>query len=107
VELGDFMAFIGAGNIVLEYVIGGAAVARGFTSYFASLIFSGEDVGDKLRIHTNLHDGYNQLDPLAVAILVIVGTHAHLSNQNPSLMKNFSEEFNVQVWSTKGAPFKS
>jgi APA family basic amino acid/polyamine antiporter len=99
VELGDFMAFIGAGNIVLESGIGGAAGA--------SLIFSGEDVGDKLRIHTNLHDGYNQLDPLAVAILVIVGTHAHLSNQNPSLMKNFSEEFNVQVWSTKGAPFKS
>ncbi|KAJ6876935.1 hypothetical protein NC651_029835 [Populus alba x Populus x berolinensis] len=28
VELGDFMAFIADGNILLEYVIGGAAVAR-------------------------------------------------------------------------------
>ena len=32
VELGDFMAYIAAGNILLEYVIGGAAVARSWTS---------------------------------------------------------------------------
>ncbi|KAI3912127.1 hypothetical protein MKW92_003453 [Papaver armeniacum] len=38
VELGDFMAFIAAGNILLEYVIGGAAVARSWTSYFATLL---------------------------------------------------------------------
>lgn len=63
VELGDFVAFIGAGNIVLEYVIGGAAVARGWTSYFSNLIFSGAHVSDKLRITTNLAEGY-QYSPL-------------------------------------------
>nr|PNR32906.1 hypothetical protein PHYPA_024849 [Physcomitrium patens] len=85
VELGDFIAFIGAGNIVLGNVIGSAAVARGWTSYFASLIFSGVDVGDKLRIETNLAEGYNQLDPIAVAVLVLVGL--------------------VAIWSTKGASY--
>ncbi|KAJ8539660.1 hypothetical protein K7X08_013912 [Anisodus acutangulus] len=38
VELGDFVAFIAAGNILLEYVIAGAAVARTLTSYFATLL---------------------------------------------------------------------
>ncbi|KAG0554271.1 hypothetical protein KC19_12G078300 [Ceratodon purpureus] len=85
VELGDFIAYIGAGNIVLEYVIGGAAVARGFTSYLASLIFNGVDVSDKLRIHTNLQAGYNLLDPIAVAILIICGLLA--------------------IWSTKGTSY--
>lgn len=70
-ELGDFWAFIGAGNIVLEYVIGGAAVARGWTSYFGSLILNVQNPGDHLRIHTNLQTGYNLLDPIAVAILFI------------------------------------
>ena len=32
------MAFIAAGNILLEYCIGGAAVARSWTSYFATLL---------------------------------------------------------------------
>lgn len=85
VELGDFVAFIGAGNIVLEYVIGGAAVARGWTSYFSSLIFSGTDVSDKLRFTTNLAEGYNKLDPIAVGILILVGLLA--------------------IWSTKGTSY--
>lgn len=37
VELGDFAAFIAAGNIIIEYVIGGAALARSWASYFATL----------------------------------------------------------------------
>lgn len=81
-ELGDFIAFIGAGNIVLEYVIGGAAVARGFTSYLASLIFSGTNVSNKLRILTHLKEGYNLLDPIAVVILILVGMH--IETPNPS-----------------------
>lgn len=38
VELGDFIAFIGAGNIILEYIVGGAAVAHGWMSDFVTLI---------------------------------------------------------------------
>ena len=79
VELGDFIAFIGAGNIILEYVIGGAAVARGWTSYFASLI--GKTDGSALRIQTNLAPGYNDLDLIAPAILLVTGNllNHHLS----------------------------
>ncbi|KAH9304560.1 hypothetical protein KI387_008964, partial [Taxus chinensis] len=70
VELGDFVAYIAVGNILFEYVIIGAAVARAWTSYFTSLL--NHDSND-FRIHTNLANNYNQLDPIAVGILLIVG----------------------------------
>ncbi|XP_075477562.1 cationic amino acid transporter 1-like [Primulina tabacum] len=70
VELGDFVAFIAAGNILLEYVIGGAAVARSWTSYFATFC---NHKPEDFRIHVNgLADGYNHLDPLAVLVVIII-----------------------------------
>jgi hypothetical protein len=38
VKLGDFIAFVGAGNIILEYIVGGAAVTCGWMFYFVTLI---------------------------------------------------------------------
>ncbi|URE24145.1 Amino acid permease [Musa troglodytarum] len=70
VELGDFMAFIAAGNILLEYVIGGAAVARSWTSYFATLL---NHHPNDFRIHAaSLNPDYSRLDPIAVAVIAIV-----------------------------------
>lgn len=46
-EFGDFVVFIGVGNIVFEYVIGGVVVVRGWIFYFVFFIFSGIDVGDR------------------------------------------------------------
>ena len=37
VELGDFISFLGAGNILFEYIVAGASVPRSWTSYFATL----------------------------------------------------------------------
>ena len=36
VELGDFIAFMDAGNILFEYIVAGASVPRSWTSYFAT-----------------------------------------------------------------------
>ena len=70
VELGDFMAFIGAGNILLEYVIGGAAVARSWTSYFATLC---NHKPNDFRIHiSSIQENYNELDPIAVFVIVVI-----------------------------------
>eukprot|EP00249_Psilotum_nudum_P021306 c28061_g2_i1 orf=87-1958(+) len=82
VELGDFMAFIAAGNIVLEYMIGGAVVARSWTSYFATLL---NHHPDDFRIHVNLIKDFSLLDPVAVAILIITGTVAVLSTRVASV----------------------
>ncbi|KAK2996305.1 hypothetical protein RJ639_025456 [Escallonia herrerae] len=82
VELGDFMAFIAAGNILLEYVIGGAAVARSWTSYFATLC--GQKPND-FRIHApSLQEGYDHLDPVAIGIIVVVCIFAVTSTKASS-----------------------
>uniref|UniRef100_A0A0E0RJY3 Cationic amino acid transporter C-terminal domain-containing protein n=1 Tax=Oryza rufipogon TaxID=4529 RepID=A0A0E0RJY3_ORYRU len=70
VELGDFVAFIAAGNILLEYCIGGAAVARAWTSYFATLL---NHRPNDFRIHAaSLAADYSRLDPIAVAVIAVV-----------------------------------
>ncbi|CAD5328581.1 unnamed protein product [Arabidopsis thaliana] len=70
VELGDFMAFIAAGNIILEYVVGGAAVARSWTSYFATLLnHKPEDF--RIIVH-KLGEDYSHLDPIAVGVCAII-----------------------------------
>ncbi|CAI9294978.1 unnamed protein product [Lactuca saligna] len=69
VELGDFIAFIAAGNILLEAVAGAAGLARSFSSYFASMFSSNPDI---LRIRIDsFAEGFNLLDPIAVIILFI------------------------------------
>ncbi len=82
VELGDFMAFIAAGNILLEYVIGGAAVARSWTSYFATLC--NHQPVDFRIIATHLKEDYNQLDPIAVAVIAIICILAVFSTKGSS-----------------------
>lgn len=69
IELGDFIAFIAAGNILLEAVAGAAGLARSFSSYFASMFSSNPDI---LRIRIDsFAEGFNLLDPIAVIILFI------------------------------------
>ncbi|KAL4289266.1 hypothetical protein AHAS_Ahas19G0369000 [Arachis hypogaea] len=41
IELGDFIAFLAAGNILLEAVVGVAGLGRSWSSYFASMIMNG------------------------------------------------------------------
>ncbi|KAL5577365.1 hypothetical protein UlMin_019064 [Ulmus minor] len=82
VELGDFVAFIAAGNILLEYVIGGAAVARSWTSYFATLC--NHEANDfRITAHSFSPD-YSHLDPIAVVVLFIVCFIAILSTKGTS-----------------------
>ncbi|KAM6575523.1 hypothetical protein CsatA_023850 [Cannabis sativa] len=82
VELGDFVAFIAAGNILLEYIIGNAAVARSWTSYFASLCnYQANDF--RIKAH-GLTEEYSHLDPIAVGVLAIICVIAVLSTKASS-----------------------
>ncbi|MCL7038852.1 hypothetical protein MKW94_025543 [Papaver nudicaule] len=82
IELGDFVAFIAAGNILLEAVVGAAGLARSWTSYFATLINRSPD---SLRIPiSHFAEGYNLLDPIAVVVLLITNTIAMLGTRGAS-----------------------
>jgi APA family basic amino acid/polyamine antiporter len=81
VELGDAAAFIAAANLILESVIGKAAVARSWTSYLASLM---NKPASALRIQTSLAEGYNELDPIAVAVIAVTAALAMASSKGTS-----------------------
>ncbi|URE21910.1 Amino acid permease [Musa troglodytarum] len=81
VELGDFAAFIAAANLILESIIGSAAVARSWTSYLTSLLNLPRN---SLRIHTNLAKDFNLLDPIAVVVLFATATIAMIGTKKTS-----------------------
>ncbi|OEL18018.1 Cationic amino acid transporter 5 [Dichanthelium oligosanthes] len=74
IELGDVTAFIAAAKIILESIIGTAAVARSWTSYLASLI---NKLASTLRIHVpSLSKGYNEFHPIVMVMIAITTTLA-------------------------------
>ncbi|KAL4346830.1 hypothetical protein GQ457_17G001320 [Hibiscus cannabinus] len=87
VELGDFMAFVDTGNILLEYIIGGAVVARSWTSYFATLC--NHDPEDFLIIVNSIPKDYGKLDPIAVVIGCVIGTLVVLGTKGSSRFNYF------------------
>ncbi|RZC43645.1 hypothetical protein C5167_036602 [Papaver somniferum] len=95
VEMGDFFAFIAAGNILFEYIVGGASVARTWTSYFATLCNRNPD---DFRIYIPaLAENFNHLDPLAVVIPILIGTAAALSTKGSSRFNSVAAIVNVGV----------
>ncbi|XP_020233363.1 cationic amino acid transporter 8, vacuolar [Cajanus cajan] len=84
IELGDFLAFVAAGNILLEALVGAAGLGRSWSSYFASMISSNSDF---FRIHVpSFKQGFDMLDPLAVAVLLIANGIAVSGTRNTSIL---------------------
>ncbi|CAI9089660.1 OLC1v1024276C1 [Oldenlandia corymbosa var. corymbosa] len=95
VELGDFVAFVAAGNIILEYVIGGAAVARAWTSYLATLIGKHPE---QLRHHvSSLSKDYSDLDPIAVGICIVICLVAVFSTKGSSRLNYIASVVHIVV----------
>jgi amino acid transporter len=94
IELGDFAAFITAANILLESVVGIAAVARAWTSYFTTLL---NRQRNSLRIHTNLAEGYNLLDPIAVTVLAIAAAIGMISTKKTSYINWIASAINTII----------
>ncbi|GAB2214041.1 hypothetical protein Droror1_Dr00018374 [Drosera rotundifolia] len=95
VELGDFIAFIAAGNIILESIIGGAAVARSWTSYFATLC-NHEPDDFRITVH-QLSADYSHLDPIAVGVIAIICVLAALSTKGSSRFNYFASIVHVAI----------
>ncbi|RCV43543.1 hypothetical protein SEVIR_9G308300v4 [Setaria viridis] len=94
VELGDAAAFVAAANLILESVIGKAAVARSWTSYLASLM---NKPASALRIQTSLAEGYNELDPIAVAVIAVTAALAMASSKGTSRVNWVASAVHVLV----------
>lgn len=89
------MAFIAAGNILLEYVIGGAAVARSWTSYFATLC--NHHPNDFRIVASGLGEDYKYLDPIAVVVIIIICVIAVLSTKASSRLNYVASVVHILV----------
>ncbi|XP_008781696.2 cationic amino acid transporter 5-like [Phoenix dactylifera] len=95
VELGDFVAFLAAGNILLEALVGAAGLGRSWTSYFATLL---DRDPDSLRIHAPaLADGFNLLDPIAVVVLLTCSTITIFGTRHTSTLNWLTSLLSVAV----------
>ncbi|XP_047956623.1 cationic amino acid transporter 8, vacuolar [Salvia hispanica] len=93
IELGDFIAFIAAGNILLEGLVGAAGLGRSWSSYLAS-IFSNDPEFLRFRVNS-FAEGFNVLDPLAVLILLIVNGIAMTGTKHSSILNWISSIFSA------------
>ncbi|KAK7270861.1 hypothetical protein RJT34_26347 [Clitoria ternatea] len=84
IELGDFVAYIAAGNILLEAFVGAAGLGRSWSSYFATMVKNDPDF---FRIRVNsFKEGFNLLDPLAVGVLLIANGIAASGTRKTSIL---------------------
>ena len=67
---GEFAAFITVSNLVMDYVLSNAAVSRGLTAYFGTVI--GLSTAKwRFTVH-GLPEGFNEIDLVAVAVVLLV-----------------------------------
>lgn len=70
-DAGEFVGYFAGANILLDYVLSNAGVARGFTDYLCCAF--GGTHPDLWRIEVaGLEKGYNKLDFPAVALIVLL-----------------------------------
>ncbi|KAF7811529.1 cationic amino acid transporter 7, chloroplastic-like [Senna tora] len=70
VTFGEFAAFITGANLVMDYVMSNAAVARGFTAYFGTAI--GVSTTKWRLTVPSLPEGFNEIDVAAVAVVLLI-----------------------------------
>ncbi|CAL9105743.1 unnamed protein product [Musa textilis] len=95
IELGEFLAYLAAANILLEALVGAAGVARSWTSYFATLL--GREP-DSLRIHAPaLAAGFDLLDPIAVVVLIACSSVSIFGTRGTSTLNWITSLLSVAV----------
>jgi amino acid transporter len=85
VTFGEFAAFLTGTNLVMDYVMSNAAVARSFTAYLGTA-FGISTAKWRLTVHS-IPDGFNQIDIIAVVVVLLItliicyrstNTHHHI-----------------------------
>ncbi|KAM7253795.1 hypothetical protein ACFE04_031477 [Oxalis oulophora] len=94
VTFGEFVGFFAGSNILMEYVLSNAAVARSFTDYICHTI--GENDSNAWRVEVNgLVQGFNYLDFPAVALVILLTLCLCYSTKDSSMLNMIMTVFHV------------
>ncbi|MCL7035528.1 hypothetical protein MKW94_030473, partial [Papaver nudicaule] len=85
ITFGEFAAFVTGANLVMEYVVSNAAIARSFTAYLGTSI--GVNATQKWRVTVSgLPKGFNEIDFVAVAVVLIITVCICYSTKESSVL---------------------
>ncbi|KAK3141909.1 hypothetical protein QOZ80_4BG0339750 [Eleusine coracana subsp. coracana] len=85
VTFGEFVGFFGGANILMEYVLSNAAVARSFTDYLASTFGVKEPNAWRIVVDC-IPEGYNALDVPAVVLILLLTACLCYSTKESSML---------------------
>jgi amino acid transporter len=86
---GELAAFLTGANLIMEYVFSNAAVARSFTAYLGTAV--GVDAPSQWRITVHgLPGGFNQVDLVAVVVILLITVCICYRCARPPLLLNLS-----------------
>ncbi|GMJ00436.1 ARABIDOPSIS THALIANA CATIONIC AMINO ACID TRANSPORTER 6, cationic amino acid transporter 6 [Hibiscus trionum] len=94
VTFGEFAGYFAGANILMEYVLSNAAVARSFTEYLCSAFGISNPNSWRVEVH-GLLEGYNKLDFSAVALVLILTLCLSHSTKESSILNLIMTIFHV------------
>lgn len=85
ITFGEFLAFLTGANLIIDYVLSNAAVARSFTGYLCTAL--GVSTENKLRITVSgLPNGFNEIDVVAVLVVLALSVIICYSTRESSML---------------------
>ncbi|XP_049380804.1 cationic amino acid transporter 6, chloroplastic-like [Solanum stenotomum] len=85
ITFGEFLAFLTGANLIIDYVLSNAAVARSFTGYLCTAL--GISTESRLRITVNgLPKGFNEIDIVAVLVVLALTVIICYSTRESSIL---------------------
>lgn len=94
VTFGEFVGYFAGANILMEYVLSNAAVARTFTEYLSCAFGVADPNSWRLKVE-GLAKGYNMLDFPAVALILLLTLCLSYSTKESSLLNLIMTVFHV------------
>ncbi|KAK1304407.1 hypothetical protein QJS10_CPB11g00235 [Acorus calamus] len=94
VTFGEFVGYFGGANILMEYVLSNAAVARSFTEYLCCAFGKSDPNSWRIEVE-GLAEGYNMLDLPAVALIIALTFCLCHSTKESSILNLVMTVFHV------------
>ncbi|XP_016468833.1 cationic amino acid transporter 7, chloroplastic [Nicotiana tabacum] len=83
ITFGEFLAFLTGANLIIDYVLSNAAVARSFTGYLCTAL----GIESKLKITVSgLPKGFNEIDVVAVLVVLALTVIICYSTRESSML---------------------